>query len=68
MKPIEAMTRVEERAYAARRTMSDVCKVAGVAHSTWCRAKSRGFIRPTTLARIEDGIAAIERHAAEAKG
>jgi hypothetical protein len=48
-------------------TMGEVCEDAGVAHSTWSRAKKRGFIRPKKLKQIEDALSWRERQAAEDK-
>ncbi len=63
--------RVEARAFDLRMTMGEVCAAAQVAHSTWSRAKGRGFIRPKTLARLESTLESIERQraaSAEARG
>lgn len=58
--------RVESRAFELRMNMGEICAAASVAHSTWSRAKSRGFIRPKTLARIEAALASFEQTAARA--
>lgn len=52
--------RVESRAFDLRMNMGEICAAAQVAHSTWSRAKSRGFIRPRTLARIESALDSFE--------
>lgn len=63
------MKAVENRAFAARLTMGDLCKIAGVSHSTWSRAKTRGTIRARTLQKIEEALdyyeAAAKRKAAQ---
>lgn len=56
MTPAEQMKAVEDRAYAARLTMGEVLRIAKVAHSTWSRAKVRGYIRPKTIKRVEDAL------------
>lgn len=53
--------RVETRAFDLRMTMAEICAAAQVAHSTWSRAKGRGFIRPKTLARLESVLESFER-------
>lgn len=55
----------EERAFAARLTMSDVLRIANIAPSTWSRAKARGTIRAKTLKRVEDALAWYEAKARE---
>jgi hypothetical protein len=52
----EQMQAVEKRAHDARLTMGDLLKMAGVAHSTWSRAKARGYIRARTIKRVEDTL------------
>jgi len=54
--PAEQMQAVQDRAFAARLTMKDVLRIAGVAESTWSRAKSRGTIRAKTLGRVEEAL------------
>lgn len=49
---------VEKRAARALKTMGEICEDAGVAHSTWSRAKERGTISVTTLRRLN---VALER-------
>lgn len=53
----KAAAALETRAAKARRTMGEICRSAGVAHSTWSRAKVRGTIRSTTLDAIESAVA-----------
>jgi hypothetical protein len=65
MTPSEEMQAVEKRVFAVRLTMTDVLKLAGVANSTWSRAKSRGYIRPRTLRRVEEAVEQHERWKAE---
>jgi hypothetical protein len=55
---------IEQRAFDLRKNMGDVCAIARVAHSTWSRAKKRGFIRPRTLERIERALDFLDRQAA----
>lgn len=50
------MQAVQDRAFAARLTMKDVLRIAGIAESTWSRAKSRGTIRAKTLGRVEEAL------------
>lgn len=65
MTHLEQMLKVEERAHALRLTMSDVLRFAGVAHSTWSRAKARGYIRASTIGRVEAELDAAEKRRAE---
>jgi hypothetical protein len=67
MEHSEQMKAVESRVFALRLTMTDALQVAKVAHSTWSRAKSRGYIRARTLGRVEDAVAFLEKRAAEAQ-
>jgi hypothetical protein len=64
--PAEQLQAVESRAFNARLTMGEVLRVAGVAHSTWSRAKARGYCRATTLRRVEEALDWYETKAAEA--
>jgi hypothetical protein len=64
MKHSEQMKAVEDRVFALRLTMTDALQVAKVAHSTWSRAKSRGYIRARTLGRVEDAVAYLEKQQA----
>lgn len=57
----EQMKAVEDRAFAARLSMAEVCKIAEIPHSTWSRAKTRGSIRAKTLRKVEDALAWIEK-------
>lgn len=59
------MQAVEDRAFALRLSTTDALKLAKVAPSTWSRAKQRGYIRASTLRRIEDALASYERWKAE---
>lgn len=45
--------------------MKEVLRLAGVAESTWSRAKFRGTIRAKTLKRVEEAISQYERWKAE---
>lgn len=61
----DQMKAVEDRVFALRLTMTDVLRIAGVANSTWSRAKGRGYIRAKTLKRVEDAVTSHERWKAE---
>lgn len=60
MSPIEAIEAAEKRAFALRMTMGEVCQFAGIAHSTWSRAKKRGFIRAKKIKQVEDALGWLE--------
>jgi hypothetical protein len=57
---------VEKRAAAARLTMGELCSMAGVAASTWSRAKARGKVRVSTVRRLEEKLAVAEAPRCEA--
>lgn len=57
----EAIAAIESRAFDLRLPMGAVCKEAGVAHSTWSRARERGIIRATTLGRMEAALERLEQ-------
>lgn len=40
--------------------MGHVLRMAGVAHSTWSRAKARGYVRATTMRRVEEALELYE--------
>lgn len=61
MNHADEMKAVEDRVFALRLTMTDALKIAGVADSTWSRAKARGYIRAKTLGRVEEAVASLER-------
>lgn len=61
MTPTEQMARVEERAFALRMTMAEICAAAGVKQPVWSRAKHRGTVSPKLLGRIEAVVSSIER-------
>lgn len=54
------MQRVEDRAFAARKTMRQVCDKAGVYPSVWSRAKARGTISVDVMIRMEKALDQIE--------
>lgn len=56
----EQMQAIEERAWAARKTMAFVCDKAGVYHSAWSRAKARGAIGVDMMRRMDQALTAIE--------
>jgi hypothetical protein len=68
MEHSEQMKAVEQRVFALRLTMTDALQVAKVAHSTWSRAKSRGYIRARTLGRVEEAVAFLEKQATAQPG
>jgi hypothetical protein len=47
---------VEDRAHSLRLSMTDALNLAKVAPSTWSRAKKRGFIRASTIRRVEEAL------------
>ncbi len=57
----KAIAAVEDRAFAARKTVAAVCDKAGVYHSTWSRAKSRGVVSVDVLLRMERALEAFEQ-------
>lgn len=59
----KAIEAVESRAFAARKTVAAVCDKAGVYHSTWSRAKTRGVISVDVLLRMERALEAFEGEA-----
>lgn len=61
------MKAIEDRAFAARLNLGDLCQMANVSHSTWSRAKVRGTIRPRTLRRMEEALDLYERRQTEAR-
>jgi hypothetical protein len=61
MNQAEAIAAVEVRAFQARLTIAELCAEAGVHHSVWSRAKTRGTIRVKLLARMESTLEQIER-------
>ncbi len=60
MTKTEQMQAVEDRAFAARRTMQQVCDRASVYPSVWSRAKSRGVVSVDVMVRMERALALIE--------
>jgi len=60
MDKLSAIQAVETRAFGARRTMSEVCKVAGITPQTWSRAKTRRAISVAVLRKVEAALSAIE--------
>lgn len=57
---LDHMQRVEDRAFAARRTMRQVCDKAGVYPSVWSRAKARGTVSVDVMIRMEKALDQIE--------
>jgi len=61
------MDKIEARAKNVRKTMSDVCKSAGVAYSTWYRARGgHSDIKIKTIGALEDALTAMEAERAAA--
>jgi hypothetical protein len=58
---LAAMEAVEQRAFAARITISDLCERARVHQSVWSRAKKRQTIRVKVLDRIEAALTSVEQ-------
>lgn len=61
----DQMKKVEDRAFAARLNITDALRLAKVAPSTWSRAKRRGYIRASTIRRVEEALDGYERWKAE---
>jgi len=57
---------VERRAAAARLTMSELCVMAKVHHSTWSRAKTRGSVRVAVVRKMEAQLDIVEAQRAAA--
>jgi hypothetical protein len=56
MKHSDQMQAVEDRAFALRLSTTDALNLARVSPSTWSRAKKRGFIRASTIRRVEEAL------------
>lgn len=54
---------IEKRANEARKTMGEVCELAGIAQSTWSRAKARGTITTRKIGAIESALDTLENKA-----
>jgi len=52
---------VEQRAFAVRKTVSQVCDLAGVYPQTWSRAKGRGAVSIDVLVRMERALDRLEQ-------
>jgi hypothetical protein len=63
MTPADAIAAVERRAFAARRTMRQVCAAADppVHNQAWSRAKTAGRISVRLLTRMEAAVARLEQ-------
>jgi len=59
-----AIADVERRAFASRKTLSQVCDTAGVYPQTWSRAKARGSVSVDVLVRMETALDRIEKERA----
>ena len=51
---------IEARAFAARRTIKEVCEAAEVHPSSWSRIKRTGVIGVKTLRNMETALAQLE--------
>lgn len=65
MTKLDHILAVEQRAFAVRKTVSQVCDLAGVYPQTWSRAKSRGAVSVDTLLRMERVLDKLEKEQAE---
>lgn len=62
---VEALDKIEERAAAVRKTMTEVCRRAKVAYSTWYRARVQGKEPEVkTIGALEDALTAFENERA----
>lgn len=61
MTHLDHMQRVEERAFAARKTVRQVCDKAGVYPSVWSRAKARGTVSVDVMIRMERALDIFEQ-------
>ena len=52
----EHMKAVEDRAFSLRLSTTDALNLAKVSPSTWSRAKRRGYIRASTIRRVEEAL------------
>lgn len=63
----ESINAIEERAIAARKTMTEVCRLAGVDYATWYRAtRNPAGVSLGSLDKIETALTAIEKERAAA--
>lgn len=58
---LDHMRHVEERAFAVRKTVSQVCDLAGVYPSVWSRAKGRGTVSIDVISRMERALDRLEK-------
>jgi hypothetical protein len=59
------MQAVEDRAFSLRLSTTDALKLAKVAPSTWSRAKRRGYIRASTIRKVEEALDVYAKWKAE---
>ncbi len=60
-KAAQAIQSVEDRAFAARLTITQLCERAQVRHDVLSRAKQRAAISISTLVKLEKALDEIER-------
>ena len=65
MTQLDHMLEVERRAFDARKTVAQVCDIAGVYASSWSRAKSRERVSIDVITRMERALDKIEREKAK---
>jgi hypothetical protein len=61
----DQMQAVEDRAFSLRLSTTDALRLAKVAPSTWSRAKKRGFIRASTIRKVEEALNSFAKWKAE---
>ena len=67
MTQLDHMLEVERRAFDARKTVAQVCDIAGVYPSVWSRAKSRERVSIDVISRMERALATIEKEKANVR-
>jgi hypothetical protein len=60
----EAIAAIERRAFAARLTARDLCKIAKVHNVSWSRAKSTKRVSIRTLRAMEEALDTVEKERA----
>ena len=59
--PLEtSIAAIELRAFAARKTMAEVCKEAGIKPQVWSRVKTSGKCSVITLRNVEYALDRLE--------
>lgn len=59
------MKAIEARAHALRKTMPQVCRLAGKFPQSWYRARARGKANYTLIDPIETALATLEKERSE---